>query len=144
LPVERLAVDLNVREAVLVDLLHRKRKSGLISAATATRFYPRESLARLAASAARLADDSESGEFSAAQYRDALRTGRTVAIQILELFDRMGVTLRRGDLRRMSPDFAAIVGAGAPMPVAAPRPPAPAARMTSAEPNRLGADRRTP
>ena len=63
--VERLAVDLNVKEAVLVDLLHRKRKSGLVAAATANRFYPRESLARLAASAARLADDSESGEFSA-------------------------------------------------------------------------------
>ena len=141
--VERLAVDLNVKEAVLVDLLHRKRKSGLVAAATATRFYPRESLARLAASAARVADDSEAGEFSAAQYRDALGTGRTLAIHILELFDRMGVTLRRGDLRRMSPNFAAIVGTGSPMSAAAPRPPTPVARTTNAEPKRPDPDHRT-
>ncbi len=133
LPVEQLAVDLNVKETVLVDLLHRKRKSGLVAAATASRFYPRESLARLAASAAHVADASESGAFTAAQYRDALGTGRTLAIHILELFDQMGVTLRNGDLRRMNPGFAAIVGAGSPMPVAVPRPPAPATRTTSAD-----------
>ena len=141
--VERVAADLNVKEAALVDLLHRKRKSGLVAAATATRFYPRESLARLAASAARVADGSEAGEFSAAQYRDALGTGRTLAIHILELFDRMGVTLRRGDLRRMSPNFAAIVGTGSPMSAVAPRPSVLVARTTNAQPKRANTDHRT-
>ena len=43
------------------------------------------------------------GEFTAAQFRDRLDNGRKVAIQILEFFDRHGVTLRRGDLRRINP-----------------------------------------
>lgn len=42
-------------------------------------------------------------EFTAAQFRDQMENGRKVAIQILEFFDRHGVTLRRGDLRRINP-----------------------------------------
>ena len=42
------------------------------------------------------------GQFSAAQFRDRLDNGRKVAIQILEFFDRHGVTLRRGDVRRIN------------------------------------------
>ena len=42
------------------------------------------------------------GEFTAAQFRDRVDNGRKVAIQILEYFDRHGVTLRRGDLRRIN------------------------------------------
>ncbi len=41
-------------------------------------------------------------EFIAAQFRDRLDNGRKVAIQILEFFDRHGVTMRRGDLRRIN------------------------------------------
>ena len=42
------------------------------------------------------------GEITAAQFRDQLGNGRKVAIQILEFFDRHGVTFRRGDLRRIN------------------------------------------
>ena len=42
------------------------------------------------------------GQFTAAEFRDRLDNGRKVAIQVLEFFDRHGVTLRRGDLRRMN------------------------------------------
>ena len=42
------------------------------------------------------------GQFTAAQLRDRLDNGRKVAIQILEFFDRHGVTIRRGDLRRIN------------------------------------------
>ena len=42
-------------------------------------------------------------EFSAAQFRDRLDNGRKVAILILEFFDRHGITIRRGDLRRTVP-----------------------------------------
>ena len=37
------------------------------------------------------------------QFRDKLDNGRKVAIQILEFFDRHGITIRRGDLRRTVP-----------------------------------------
>jgi selenocysteine-specific elongation factor len=49
-----------------------------------------------------LAAGIESGQFTAAQFRDRLDNGRKVAIQILEFFDRHGVTIRRGDLRRLN------------------------------------------
>jgi len=42
------------------------------------------------------------GYFTAAQLRDRLDNGRKVAIQILEFFDRHGVTIRHGDLRRVN------------------------------------------
>ena len=46
--------------------------------------------------------EAPNGQFSAAQFRDRLDNGRKVAIQILEFFDRHGVTIRRGDLRRIN------------------------------------------
>ena len=49
-----------------------------------------------------LAARIENGQFTAAQFRDRLDNGRKVAIQILEFFDRHGVTIRRGDLRRLN------------------------------------------
>ena len=42
-------------------------------------------------------------EFTAAEFRDKLDNGRKVAILILEFFDRHGVTVRKGDLRRTVP-----------------------------------------
>jgi selenocysteine-specific elongation factor len=42
-------------------------------------------------------------DFTAAEFRDKLDNGRKVAILILEFFDRHGITMRRGDLRRTVP-----------------------------------------
>lgn len=42
-------------------------------------------------------------EFTAAEFRDRLDNGRKVAILILEFFDRHGITVRKGDLRRTVP-----------------------------------------
>ena len=49
-------------------------------------------------------------EFSAAEFRDKLDNGRKLAIQILEFFDRHGITIRRGDLRRAVPQKAGQYG----------------------------------
>ncbi len=117
---DQLAADLRVSPLTLADLVHRKRKSGEVFQATASRFYPRATLASLAAAAAAVAAASPDGQFIAAQFRDAIGTGRTLAIHILELFDRIGVTTRHGDQRRMRKDFTAIVGEAAPL-VAPPR-----------------------
>ncbi|HEX4410685.1 MAG TPA: selenocysteine-specific translation elongation factor [Xanthobacteraceae bacterium] len=46
---------------------------------------------------------SSAGSFTAAQFRDQVTNGRKVAIQILDFFDRHGVTLNRDDLRRVNP-----------------------------------------
>ena len=58
----------------------------------------------------RMADRASSAR---PQFRDRLDNGRKVAIQILEFFDRHGVTLRRGDLRRMNTQRLDLFRAGA-------------------------------
>ena len=71
--------------------------------------------------------------FPAAQFRDATGIGRTLAIEILEFFDTLGITQRIGDARKMRKDFVPILGAAdpprsppkvapAPSPKPAPRP----------------------
>jgi selenocysteine-specific elongation factor len=49
-----------------------------------------------------VAAHAEDGIFTAAQFRDRLDNGRKVAIQILDFFDRHGITLNRDDLRRVN------------------------------------------
>ncbi len=58
-------------------------------------------LAEIAAILGDLARTSPDGQFGAAQLRDRLDTGRKVAIELLEYFDRRGIRLRRGDIRRV-------------------------------------------
>lgn len=66
-------------------------------------FFRRETVDEMAAIAAEVAGVQPDGQFAAAQFRDRLDNGRKVAIQILEYFDRRGLTVRRGDLRRIDP-----------------------------------------
>ena len=65
-------------------------------------FFLRQTVREMVAIATDVAANSKGGWFNAADFRDRLSNGRKVAIQILEFFDRNGVTLRRGDLRRMN------------------------------------------
>ena len=67
------------------------------------RFFLSEAVKEMAGIAADIAELQEDGFFAAAQFRDRLQNGRKVAIEILEYFDRNGLTLRRGDLRRIVP-----------------------------------------
>lgn len=65
-------------------------------------FFLRATEREMAEIAADVAQAAEEGEFAAAAFRDRLLNGRKVAIQILDHFDRNGLTLRRGDLRRIN------------------------------------------
>jgi selenocysteine-specific elongation factor len=109
--VRDLARDLHVREPMLADFLHRKSATGELLRVTAERFYPREVLADLAARAAGLAAGSPQQSFTAAQFRDVAGTNRTLAIEILECLDRLGVTQRIGDVRKMRKDHRSALGA---------------------------------
>ena len=77
---------------------------------TADRFYPRATLATLAAIAQATAQAQPNGQFTAAQYRDATGVGRSLAIEILEFLDTLGITQRIGDARKMRKDFVPILG----------------------------------
>jgi selenocysteine-specific elongation factor len=131
--VTELAGVLKLKEATLKDFLHRKSRSGDPLRVPPDRFYPRATLAALAATAAEVAKASPKGMFTAAQYRDATGTGRGLAIQILEVLDGLGVTQRLGDARKMRKDPAAVLGAAAPFRPAA-RPPAAGAPHPSPRP----------
>ena len=63
-----------------------------------TRYYLPEQLKTLAELARRLNDEAP---FTVRQYRDAAEIGRNVAIEVLEYFDRIGLTRRDADVRRL-------------------------------------------
>jgi selenocysteine-specific elongation factor len=91
---------------------------------TPERFYPRATLAQLAAIAQAVAHAAPGGQFTAAQFRDYSGVGRGLAIEILECLDRLGITQRIGDARKMRKDFVAILGAATAPPAAAAKTPA--------------------
>jgi selenocysteine-specific elongation factor len=135
-PVPELAATLKLKEATLKDFLHRKSRTGEVMRVPPDRFYPRATLATLAATAHALARSSPGGTFTAAQYRDATGIGRGLAIEILETLDTLGITQRIGDQRKARKDFVPILGAAeaarAPaksaQPAAAPAKPQPSSR----------------
>jgi selenocysteine-specific elongation factor len=145
LTAEQLAQSLRASEPAVNTLLYRLREDGEVWRIAERRFLPRGEVARLAATAALLAEQSGGSGFSAAQYRDAIGTGRTLAIQILEFFDGIGVTRRSGDLRRMQPDYLLIVGVAEPfLAKEKPNNPAQPPKKVKAPPGRTHrADRRT-
>jgi selenocysteine-specific elongation factor len=112
-PVAELAAALKLKEAALKDFLHRKSRGGEVMRVPPARFYPRATLATLAATAHALARSNPNG-FTAAQYRDATGIGRGLAIEILEFLDSLGITQRVGDARKMRKDFVPILGAAEP------------------------------
>jgi selenocysteine-specific elongation factor len=65
-------------------------------------FFLRRTVHEMVTIAADVAAHAEDGVFSAAQFRDRVENGRKVAIQILDFFDRHGITLKRDDLRRVN------------------------------------------
>jgi selenocysteine-specific elongation factor len=86
-------------------LLQRLAKLGRVVEVAPDHFFLRPVVAEMIAIA-----NAFGHEFSAAEFRDKLDNGRKVAIQILEFFDRHGITVRRGDLRRAVPQKAGQYG----------------------------------
>lgn len=108
-----LARDQRLGEPAVKAMLQRRRASGDLWQVTDGKFMQREHVAALVALAADL--DAATGQgFTAADLRDASGIGRNFIIQLLEFFDRIGVTRRSGEVRRMRGDWQAVVGAAAP------------------------------
>ena len=82
-------------------LLKLAARLGRVDEVAHDHFFLRATVQEMAWIATEVATAAPEGSFTAAQFRDQLDNGRKVAIQILEFFDRHGVTLRTGDLRRM-------------------------------------------
>lgn len=109
LAVEELARQLRSSTATVMAMFARRKANGDLWQVTENRFMLRDHVADLVALAARLESLSPNG-FTAAQFRDASGIGRNFVIQLLEFFDRIGVTRRSGDGRRMRGDWEAVTG----------------------------------
>jgi selenocysteine-specific elongation factor len=101
--VRDIAIALGIPEAHVRALFKRLARMGRLDEIAPDHFFLRPTIAEIARLLPDLAAAAPRGEFSAAQLRDRLDNGRKVAIQILEFFDRHGLTARHGDLRRINP-----------------------------------------
>ena len=99
--VRDMAGVLGAAEAELRRLLKACARLGRVDQIAHDHFFLRATTAEMVRIAIDVAE-AGSGEFTAALFRDRMDNGRKVAIQILEFLDRQGVTLRRGDLRRIN------------------------------------------
>jgi selenocysteine-specific elongation factor len=100
--VRDLAATLGLREGELRHLLKILGRIEKVDEIAEDRFFLRTTTVEAVRIITDLSTSTPDGQFTAAQFRDWIKTGRTVAIQFLEFFDRHGVTLRRGDLRRVN------------------------------------------
>lgn len=101
-----LAKVLEIDPAVLLVFLQRASQGGHIAAVASNRFYLPATIADLAQIAGELAVQTPESGFDAAAYRDRSGIGRNSTIQVLEYFDRHGVTRFSGNRRWMSETYA--------------------------------------
>jgi selenocysteine-specific elongation factor len=97
--VRDIAHRLGVAEGVVRLTLRRVAAMGNAYQVAHDHFFLPASVARLAAIAVQAADSADG--VAAAVFRDQIGTGRKLAIQILEFFDRVGFTRRIGDHHRV-------------------------------------------
>jgi selenocysteine-specific elongation factor len=95
---------LSAREEDVRQMLRRLAKMGQVIQVAPDHFFLRSTVVEMIAIADRLATGSADETVTAGAFRDKIGSGRKVAIQILEFFDRAGVTVRHGDTRKVSRD----------------------------------------
>lgn len=101
--VRDLADVLGVDEREIRRVLKLWARLGRVDEIRHDHFFIRSTTAEMVEIIRDIAGKAERGEFAAGLFRDRVNSGRKVAIEILEFFDRQGVTLRRGDIRRVNP-----------------------------------------
>ncbi|MFJ4347430.1 selenocysteine-specific translation elongation factor [Pseudomonas sp. NPDC089401] len=102
--VRTLAAEETCPEADVRLLLRKLARLGLVHQVVRDLFYPEPTLRRMAALL--LAQASETPVVQVAAFRDMLGIGRKRSVQILEYFDRIGLTRRVADQRHIRADSA--------------------------------------
>jgi len=93
--VRDLARETGTDEQVMRAVLRQAAQQGMITAIVKDRYYRNDRIVTFASMVREL--DEHRGSTCAADFRDKLNVGRKLAIQILEHFDRIGFTRRRGN-----------------------------------------------
>jgi selenocysteine-specific elongation factor len=107
-PLVELAALTDWDAAAVERLLARAEQSGLAMRVAPNRYFLPGTLRALGEIAARLADESQDGSFTASTFKDRSGIGRNISIDLLEFFDRVRLTQRVGARRRMRSDVAAV------------------------------------
>ncbi|WP_429505872.1 selenocysteine-specific translation elongation factor [Pseudomonas sp. 2835] len=102
--VRDLARSVNVDEAEVRLLLRKLGRLGQVHQVVRDLFYPEATIRQMAAMLLQLASDDPVVQVAA--FRDVLGIGRKRSVQILEYFDRIGLTRRVGDRRQIRADNA--------------------------------------
>ncbi len=100
--VRDIAGVLDEREEDIRRLLKLAGRMGRVHEVAHDHFFLRATIAEMIGILSDMDAAFDSGWFIAARFRDRVDSGRKVAIQILEFFDRNSVTIRRGDMRRLN------------------------------------------
>lgn len=97
--VHDLATALNLNHTLLDAFLIRAAKQGLVVKVSAKRYFLPAAMARFEQLVRALTADG--GKFTAGDFRDRVGVGRNAVIEILEYYDRVGLTHRSGDVRTL-------------------------------------------
>ena len=95
---KQLAAELAVERPKLIALMRALEKQRTVVSVAPDLFFSAEVVDRVRADLVR--DVSEDGMTTAA-FRDRYQTSRKYAIPLLEYFDRVGLTIRIGEVRRL-------------------------------------------
>ena len=85
----------------LEAFLQRSAQQGHLVRVSAKRYYLPETVARMEAVVRELAATRPGGTFTVADFRDRTGIGRNAVVEILEYFDRVGLTHRQGEVRKL-------------------------------------------
>ena len=102
---------LKLKAEILRPFVERMAQLGRLHQVSKYRFYLPAALHQLALLAEQLAASGSEGLFTAAEYRDRSGIGRNVTIEVLEYFDRIGLTQRHGQTRRLRRAVTEVLGA---------------------------------
>jgi selenocysteine-specific elongation factor len=97
--VRELAEALGLEPEAMTRAMRRYERFGRVAPVAGNRYFLPETLSRLTAIARELADGDPAGTFTAAAFKDRAGVGRNLTIEVLEYFDRVGITRRVGDAR---------------------------------------------
>ncbi len=101
--VRDLAGQFGIEEREIRRVLKLTQKLGRTDQIAYDHFFARGVTREMAKIILDIAAQTSDGWFTAMAFRDRVQNGRKVAIEILDFYDRLGLTLRRGDLRRINP-----------------------------------------
>ena len=108
--VAELADQLDANPKDLGKYLVRIAKLGMVRQVAKNRFLLPEAVLALAQIAEQLGADRGEAGFGAAEFRDRTDVGRNLAIEILEFFDRSGLTWRSGNTRKVLKPVSEVFG----------------------------------